>query len=184
MAVQFRESGTILFKASGSVAMDSDCCCGGGECCTFDPARELYLTIDNFTLDGGESCDAGCDGFGVTAKANFGGAITETGPIPATWFTENCEDDAPYQIAYSMVCDGGLHYLNMFSSALSAVIDNCDDNNVLCYISLGGTGNYLIGDGVAVCDPFYIQGTLTLYIYDPDGVTLCGTGSARFTITE
>lgn len=183
MAIQFKTSGTILFKASGSVAMDADCCCGG-VCCEFDPARELYLTIDNFTLDGGETCDAGCAGFGVTAKANFGGATSAPSAIPVTWYTEDCEDDEPYRIAYSLVCDAGLHYINMFSSALSAVIDNCTDENELCYISLGGTGNYLLGTGLPVCDPFYLQGTLSIVVYESDGVTQCATGSIRLTITE
>ena len=35
MAVQFKESGVVLFSASGSVAMDPNCCCGGLDpiCC-------------------------------------------------------------------------------------------------------------------------------------------------------
>lgn len=181
MAVQFKESGTVLFSASGSVAMDPACCCGG-TCCTFDPARTLYMTIDNFTVDSGSTCDADCVGFAIAGKACFGGDQTNADLV--TWFTENCGDDEPYRIAYTLVCDGGLYYINMFSGGFSAIIDNCVDNNVQCYIALDNTGNFILGDGIAVCDPFYIQGTLSIKIYDADGVTLCGTGSIRITITE
>lgn len=180
MAVQFKTSGTVLFKVSGTVALDAACCCE--ECCTFDPTRELFLTIDQFTLDGGETCDAGCAGFGVTAKANFGGVQSDDSPV--SWFTEACADDDPYRIAYTHVCEEGVHYINMYSGGLSAVHDGCADENEFCFISLGGVGNYLLGDGTAVCDPFYIQGTVDIVVYESDGVTQCATGSIRITISE
>lgn len=186
MAVQFKTSGTILFKASGSIAMDSDCCCGG-VCCEFDPARELYLTIDNFTLDAGEACDPDCTGFSVTSKVNFGGATT-TADL-TSWLTETCGDDGNVIIAYTLLCSGGDFVLNMTSGGASWIVDNCTDNNIQCYIYLSTTGGVGASGtdqplGTAVCDPFYIQATVNIELYDSDGVTLCGTGTMRVTITE
>lgn len=34
MAVEFKVSGTVLFKTSGTVAMDANCCCISNGCCS------------------------------------------------------------------------------------------------------------------------------------------------------
>lgn len=178
---KLKANGAPLMR-DGVPALDDTCCCGEGVCCTFDPARALYLTLDNFAIDGGDTCDPDCDTFTIAGKVNFGGTTGSSNLV--TWFTFVCAEDEPYRVAYTLVCEGGLHYVNMFSGAASAVIDNCIDNNVQCFIVLPGAGNHLLGDGIAVCDPFFIQATLAVDIYDPDGVTQCGTGTLRFTITE
>ena len=165
------EAGQLMF---GETAEDCCNCCGPRPCCTFDPARLLYLTIDEFDV-------TGFAGFALSGKASFGAASVSH---LVTWATFVCADDAPARVAYTLECEDGLHYLNMFSGGFSAVIDNCVDNNVLFYVALDAIGNVLIGDGIASCDPFFIQGTLPIKVYDTDGVTVLGTGTARYTITE
>lgn len=166
MAIQFRESGTILFKASGSVAMDADCCCDS--CCTFSPSRELFLTIDNFTLDGA-GCDAGCVGYGIAGAANFGG--NQTSSTNVSWFG----DAGNITYNFNLLCDQA----SKFSGGTGRVKDG--GGAILCYISIDPDPQVF---GVPVCDPFYLQGTVSITIYGADGVTVCDTGTMRVTITE
>lgn len=186
MAVQFKTSGTVLFKASGTVAMDASCCCEEGVCCEdLDPTRDFFLTIDNFTLDGGETCDAGCV-FGIAAKVQFGGPSA----APGAFITEACGNDGDQIVNYTVPCTDG-YYLNMFSSAFSYVVDNCGlpfDSH--CVILLGREGVDLGDDqplGNAVCDPFFLQATVNITVYPANwnGIDApCATGTMRVTITE
>lgn len=184
--------GGSLLKVAGGLTADLDCCCCiNGICCACVTSRALYLTIDNFTLDAGETCDAGCVGFGVTAKLVFGGS---SAPGIATWYTEVCGDDGSVIIAYTLLCDDGTlyppdggFYLNQFSGGNSWIFDNCVDNNKICVIKLDDGGVAPFGStflGAATCDPFYLQQTAQIIIYEPDGVTQCATGTMRVTVTE
>ena len=188
MAVQFVD-GKVLF-VGGAVAMSSDCCCDPAVCCTFDPARPLYLTISGFTIDAG--CDAGCTGFAISGKHNFGGDLSAA--HLTTWYTEECGDDGNFIIAYTLLCDAAGDYgpvghfrLNMFSGSYSRIIDNCEDFNTLCFISLSTTGAVTGNDqplGAAICDPFYLEADVNIDIYASDGTTLCSTGTMHVIISE
>ena len=46
MAVQFKQSGTVLFAGSGSVAMDPSCCCGGVPCSFCPGITPASITVE------------------------------------------------------------------------------------------------------------------------------------------
>lgn len=175
--------GSILLVGGAIVTNDNCCCdlCG----CTFDPTRELYLTIDNFALDGGETCDAGCAGLAVTAKVNAFGA--QGSPYTVNFFSANCAEDEPYNISVYTDCDETYGMtVEGVSGGRMWIVDNCMDNNKLCIIafqpSIDASEKQVLGN--PTCDPFYIQATVDVDVYDADGTTQCGTGTLRITITE
>lgn len=184
MAVQFR-NGAVLF-INGAVAMAPSCCCGAaGTCCTFDPARYLYLTIDEMDVPGFPELAA----FGVAGKQSFG---TASGSGMVTWFTFTCGDDGDSVVAFTLRCEAyegfpvGTHWLNRFSGGVSFYYgDGCAEPPTHL-IRIKGFDEPTIFDarlGIAVCSPFYIQATVEFFIVDSFGAVL-GEGTMRVTITE
>ena len=183
--------GAPLMTAGGVPVLGPDCCCGT-PCsdCTFDTPRQLYLTIDQFTLDGGNTCDAGCVGFGVANKPYAGGPTDPPNSgVPLVWYSgfataDPCED-APSTIAYDITCEDGEIMLHMFSGAISWVHGaDCTSANAECWIVLP-TGTQSLGQ-VDSCDPFYLEAIVPIEIRNPDPfvVDVCGTGTMRFIISE
>jgi len=178
-----RLSSGSLLRVGAALANSADCCCVSYTCCTFDPTRELYLTEDNFTLDAG--CDADCVGLTVAGKVNFGGVQSVSDLV--SFLSENCADHEPYIISVTLLCDTTHgHIVVGVSGGRQSIIDNCADNNTQCYIefagSAAGSATQILGE--AVCDPFYIQASVDVIIYESDGSTQCATGTIRITITE
>lgn len=168
-------AGEILTEG-GAIAVSADCCCADS-CCADEADATLYLTIDNFTLDGGETCDAGCI-FEVTAYTSFGGAVPRDG---ASWLGDGSPDPDEVVPAYDIQCTAGVWVLDMFSGGYGFVMNN-DATDQLCYVRLD-PNQQTLGTN-PTCNPFYLQATVDIIVYEGDGVTQCGTGTMRVTITE
>ena len=167
--------GGNLLLVGGAVVTNDNCCCD--LCCEGEANATLYLTIDNFTLDGGETCDAGCV-FEVTSYASFGGAVPRDG---ASWLGDGSPEADEVVPAYDIQCTNGTWVLDMFSGGHGFVM-NDDATDQLCYVELDPNQQTLGVD--PVCNPFYLQATVDIIVYEGDDATQCGTGTMRITITE
>ena len=107
MAIQFKTSGTVLFSVSGTVAMDAACCCGGGcTCCEGVANKPLFITISALTLDGGETCDAGClPSITSLESLGDGGGETACGDVSTSWLEDPETGTAENSV---LRCDGGV----------------------------------------------------------------------------
>lgn len=176
MAVQFKTSGTILFKASGSVAMDADCCCGCTPCCDGFSDKTLYLSISDLTFDGAETCDAGCVP-SITAEPSLdtGGGETACGDDSATFFV--APPDAGTAELSVIRCNGSGEW--EYSS--DGILVRGDGGAGICAINLVPGAQTLTG---LTCDPFFWEGDLAVEVYNDGEGTPCGSGTIHVVITE
>lgn len=174
MAIQFRESGTILFKASGSVAMDADCCCDATTCCPGAPDALLYITISDLTLDGGETCDADCLP-SATAEESLGAGGGEAADeaVSSTWLFDT--GDPGFAVLGQLVCDGGT-----YAYAMDGALVQDAGGATICVITTDPAVQQLTGH---TCDPFFWEGDITVTVQNPDA-SVCGTGTIHVVISE
>lgn len=172
MAVQFNPSGTVLFKVSGTVAMDADCCCGCTPCCEGVADKALFITISDLTLDGGETCDDDClPAIAALESLDTGGGETPCDTNSTTWLVDPAVGTAEFSVLRCV--DGAFVYR-------SDGIFVRDGGGAVCSIDLVPSDQALTG---LICDPFYWEGDLTVEVRDPGG-GLCGTGTIHLIITE
>ena len=175
MVMQFKVSGTVLFKASGSVAMDVDCCCSTASCCPGITPVPLFITWGPETFDSGETCDAAC----LPSVVSLGGDVdleeTVSGSPAVIWY-EGTVSPGTWCFT-TIICYGGLFYINEQNVI---VVDG--DGATICTFEAAWTDNLFPMTGMT-CDPFYWEGDLPFTVLDSTG-TPCGTATLHCVITE
>lgn len=173
MAVQFKASGTVLFKSSGSVAMDADCCCDP-LCCPGAPDAPLFITISDLTLDAGETCDAGCLPSATAEESiDSGGGEASDTDISATWLFDT--GDPGFAVLATLVCDGGTYAI-----AMDGALVQDAGGATICVITTDPALQQLTGH---TCDPFFWEGDISVTVQEPGGA-VCGSGTIHVVISE
>jgi hypothetical protein len=183
-----------LFVRNGKLVL-ANCCCSG-ECCTFDPMRRLYITLDNFT------CPQ-CEGFEViSADAGETGSTGMSGGTGL--FTWELGDHGNAFVYFEVLCDvlfsdppgappaiwpgvpAGTHWIR--SLGQNYWYGNGIENPPTCTFQMCEyveNVNEFWPIGLATCDPFFLQGEVCVEVHEfefPHAV-IC-TGTMRITITE